>query len=123
MEECIMYDGFDLEKLIARCVTDEAKEQKTIDKLKTAQVNPELKLGGIIMTMYDGRTRLSYEVWQEVNKFYANSVFRTAIPRNSRLSEAPSFGQTVFEYAPESTGSLAYRAFAREFAGRFLTSN
>ena len=91
-----------------------------IEKLKTAQVNPGLQLGGIIMTMYDGRTRLSYEVWQEVNKFYANSVFRTAIPRNSRLSEAPSFGQTVFEYAPESAGSLAYRAFAREFAGRFL---
>ena len=92
-----------------------------IDKLKNAQVNPDLQLGGIVMTMYDGRTRLSYEVWQEVNQFYSDRVFRTAIPRNSRLSEAPSFGQTVFEYAPESSGSLAYRAFAKEFANRFLS--
>jgi chromosome partitioning protein len=94
-----------------------------IQKLKDAAVNPVLQLGGIIMTMYDSRMRLSYEVWQEVNRHYENKVFRTAIPRNSRLSEAPSFGQTIFEYAPESSGSLAYRAFAREFAHRFLTDH
>ena len=92
-----------------------------IEKLKQADVNPSLNLGGIVMTMYDSRTRLSYEVWQEVNRYYADKAFRTAIPRNARLSEAPSFGQTVFEYAPDSSGSLAYRAFAREFAGRFLS--
>jgi chromosome partitioning protein len=92
-----------------------------VEKLKTAQVNPNLELGGIVMTMYDSRTRLSYEVWQEVNKYYQGKVFRTAIPRNARLSEAPSFGQTVFEYAPDSSGSLAYRAFGREFANRFLS--
>ncbi len=91
-----------------------------VQKLKEAGVNQELELGGIVMTMYDSRTRLSYEVWQEVNKYYSGKVFRTAIPRNARLSEAPSFGQTVFEYAPESSGSLAYRAFAKEFAERFL---
>jgi chromosome partitioning protein len=92
-----------------------------VEKLKTAQVNPNLELGGIVMTMYDSRTRLSYEVWQEVNKYYQGKVFPTAIPRNARLSEAPSFGQTVFEYAPDSSGSLAYRAFGREFANRFLS--
>lgn len=91
-----------------------------VQKLKEAGVNQELELGGIVMTMYDSRTRLSYEVWQEVNKYYSGKVFRTAIPRNARLSEAPSFGQTVFEYAPDSSGSLAYRAFAKEFAERFL---
>ena len=91
-----------------------------MEKLKDAGVNQELELGGIVMTMYDSRTRLSYEVWQEVNKYYSGKVFRTAIPRNARLSEAPSFGQTVFEYAPDSSGSLAYRAFAKEFAERFL---
>ena len=91
-----------------------------VEKLKDAGVNQELELGGIVMTMYDSRTRLSYEVWQEVNKYYSGKVFRTAIPRNARLSEAPSFGQTVFEYAPESSGSLAYRAFAKEFAERFF---
>ncbi len=91
-----------------------------VQKLKEAGVNQELELGGIVMTMYDSRTRLSYEVWQEVNKYYSGKVFRTAIPRNARLSEAPSFGQTVFEYAPDSSGSLAYRAFAKEFAERFF---
>ena len=91
-----------------------------VEKLKDAGVNQELELGGIVMTMYDSRTRLSYEVWQEVNKYYSGKVFRTAIPRNARLSEAPSFGQTVFEYAPDSSGSLAYRAFAKEFAERFF---
>jgi len=94
-----------------------------VQKLKVAGVNSDLELGGIIMTMYDNRTRLSYEVWQEVNQYYENKVFRTAIPRNARLSEAPSFGQTVFEYAPDSSGSLAYRAFAREFSKRFLSEN
>lgn len=91
-----------------------------IERLKSAGVNPDLELGGIVMTMYNTRTRLSYEVWQEVNRFYKGKVFRTAIPRNARLSEAPSFGQTIFEYDPDCPGSLAYRAFAREFATRFL---
>ena len=94
---------------------------KVVQKIKDAGVNPSIELGGIVLTMYDSRTRLSYEVWQEVNRYYAGKVFGTAIPRNSRLSEAPSFGQTVFEYAPECSGSLAYRAFAREFLAKFLS--
>ncbi len=92
-----------------------------IDKLRDAGVNPRLSLGGIVMTMYDSRTRLSYEVWKEVNLHYHGKAFRTAIPRNVRLSEAPSFGQTIFEYDPNGLGSLAYRAFAKEFVDRFST--
>ena len=92
-----------------------------VQKLQEAGINTSLQIGGIVMTMYDSRTRLSYEIWQDVNQYYQGKVFRTAIPRNARLSEAPSFGQTVFEYAPDSSGSLAYRAFAREFAVRFLS--
>jgi len=92
-----------------------------VNRLKDAGVNSDLQLGGILMTMYDSRTRLSFEVWQEVNKYYAGKAFQTAIPRTTRLSEAPSFGQTIFEYSPDSPGSLAYRAFAREFAGKFLS--
>ena len=69
-----------------------------VQKLKDAGINESLELGGVVMTMYDSRTKLSYEVWQEVNKYYRDKVFKSAIPRNACLSEAPSFGQTIFEY-------------------------
>jgi len=95
---------------------------RVVNQLIEAGVNPALRLGGIVMTMYDTRTRLSLDVWHEANRHYANQVFKTAIPRAIRLSEAPSFGQTIFEYAPDSPGALAYRAFAREFAGRLLSA-
>jgi len=91
-----------------------------VSTIKENNINPELELGGIVMTMYDPRTKLSFEVWQEANRYYPNNVFRTAIPRNVKLSEAPSFGQTIFEYEPQSPGALAYRAFAREFVTKFI---
>jgi len=75
------------------------------------------------MTMYDNRTRLSYEVWQEVNQHYPKEIFGTAIPRTVRLSEAPSFGQTIFEYDPDGQGSKAYLAFAKEVQARFFVPN
>ena len=93
-----------------------------VRQLIEAGVSPQLRLGGILMTMYDNRTRLSLGVWHEANRHYASEVFKTAIPRTIRLSEAPSFGQTIFEYSPDSPGALAYRAFTREFVGRFLSS-
>ncbi len=93
-----------------------------VQDIKDNKINPSLELGGIVMTMYDPRTRLSFEVWQEVNKYYKEKTFRTAIPRNVQLSEAPSFGQTIFEYGPDSPGALAYRAFSREFTSRFLSA-
>ena len=94
-----------------------------IDQLKTAGANPLLSLGGIVMTMYDNRTRLSYEVWQEVANHYPKQAFRTAIPRTVRLSEAPSFGKTIFEYDPASLGAKAYSAFTKEVMARFLTES
>ena len=92
-----------------------------IDQLKHAGANPNLSLGGIVMTMYDNRTRLSYEVWQEVSTHYPDKVFKTAIPRTIRLSEAPSFGKTIFEYDPRSLGAQAYQALTKEVIGRFLS--
>lgn len=94
-----------------------------IEQLKRAGANPELSLGGIVMTMYDNRTRLSYEVWQEVSSHYPHKVFRTAIPRTIRLSEAPSFGKTIFEYDPGSLGAKAYSAFTKEVIERFLINS
>ena len=92
-----------------------------IEQLKSAGANPGLNLGGIVMTMYDNRTRLSYEVWQEVSNHYPEKVFRTAIPRTIRLSEAPSFGKTIFEYDPRSIGARAYLAFTKEVVNRFIS--
>ena len=74
------------------------------------------------MTMYDNRTKLSYEVWQEVINHYPDKVFRTAIPRTIRLSEAPSFGKTIFEYDSRSLGAQAYSAFTKEVINRFLVT-
>ena len=94
-----------------------------IEQLKSAGANPDLSLGGIVMTMYDNRTKLSYEVWQEVINHYPDKVFRTAIPRTIRLSEAPSFGKTIFEYDSRSLGAQAYSAFTKEVINRFLVTN
>ena len=93
-----------------------------IKQLKESGANPGLELGGIAMTMYDNRTRLSYEVWQEVNRHYPDQIFRTAIPRTVRLSEAPSFGKTIFQYDPNGIGSKAYMALAKEVKERFFHS-
>ena len=91
-----------------------------IKQLKESGANQELELGGIVMTMYDNRTRLSYEVWQEVNQHYPKEIFRTAIPRTVRLSEAPSFGKTIFQYDPNGIGSKAYLSFSKEVKTRFF---
>ena len=72
------------------------------------------------MTMYDGRLNLSKQVVEEVNSFFKEKLFKTFIHRNVRLSEAPSFGKTIFEYAPESLGAKAYLSFAREVVRRFI---
>lgn len=94
---------------------------KVIEQLKETGANSDIQLGGIAMTMYDNRTRLSYEVWQEVNKHYPAEIFRTAIPRTVRLSEAPSFGKTIFQYDPNGVGSKAYLALAKEVRARFFS--
>jgi chromosome partitioning protein len=94
-----------------------------VRQLKESALNPRLEIGGIVMTMYDNRTKLSYEVWEEVSNHYQGQVFRTVIPRTIRLSECPSFGKTIFEYDFNGPGSLAYGSFAREVKNKLLDPN
>ncbi len=86
---------------------------KTI-QLVQEYLNPALHIRGVMMTMYDSRTNLSRQVVEEVRRHFPNKVFKTIIPRNVRLSEAPSFGQPINFYAPQSPGAIAYQVLARE---------
>ena len=81
-------------------------------------LNNQLTIAGVVLTMYDGRTNLGQQVVEEVQEYFPNEAFRTIIPRNVRLSEAPSYGQTILHYAPNSAGALAYQALAEEFIQR-----
>ena len=81
-------------------------------------LNPKLEIEGVLMTMYDGRTNLSLQVVDEVKEYFKDKVYNTYIPRNVRLAEAPSYGQTIFEYAINSKGSQAYSEFSQEFIKR-----
>jgi len=81
-------------------------------------LNPALHLSAVLMTMYDSRTNLSQQVVDEVMKYFPDQVMKTRIPRSVRVSEAPSYGQTVMTYDPSSTGALAYLEAARELASR-----
>jgi len=80
-------------------------------------LNPNLRITGVLVTMFDGRTRLATEVLDEVNAYFPDQVFRTQIPRNIRLSEAPSYGKPVALFDVKSRGAQAYLALAREVAG------
>ena len=76
--------------------------------------NPALKLRGILLTLFDARVSLSYRVEQEVRRHFGTQVFKTIVPRNVRLSEAPSFGKTIFQYDPRCLGAMAYEQLAGE---------
>lgn len=76
--------------------------------------NPSIEVEGILLTMYDGRLRLTVQVVEEIKKFFPNKVFKTVIPRNVRLSEAPSYGQPVIYFDRSSRGSQAYTDLAKE---------
>ncbi len=89
----------------------------TIDLVRD-NLNPALTVDGIVLTMYDARTRLSADVADEVRRHLGASVYRTIIPRSVRLSEAPSYGQAIATYSPDSRGAQAYRALADEFLDR-----
>ncbi len=89
----------------------------TIERIKSAY-NPDLNILGVILTMFDGRTKLSQEVEDNVRQYFGDKVFWNVIPRNIRLAEAPSYGQTIFEYAPTSQGAAMYRRFAEEVMQR-----
>jgi chromosome partitioning protein len=84
--------------------------------LVTAELNPGLDVSTILLTMYDARTRLAAQVADEVRSHFGDKVLPTTIPRSVRVSEAPSYGQTVLTYDPGSTGALSYLEAARELA-------
>ncbi len=89
----------------------------TIDLVRDS-LNPGLSVLGVLLTMHDPRTNLSAQVVEEVRRHFPNLTFETVVPRNVRLTEAPSFGRTILEYDPTSRGALAYAALAHEVAAR-----
>jgi chromosome partitioning protein len=94
-----------------------ARLLNTLERVR-AQSNPDLRIFGLVMTMYDGRTTLAQQVAEEVRRHYPRLTFKTVIPRNVRLSEAPSFGRSILDYDPYSRGAQAYQALAMELASR-----
>lgn len=94
---------------------------RTLEAVKRA-LNPQLNLGGLLLTMYDNRTSLSRQVADEVRNHFANT-FETVIPRSVRLSEAPSHGLPINQYAASSPAALAYSAFADEVIKTFLPNH
>lgn len=81
-------------------------------------LNPSLDLLGVVLTMYDKRTSLSEQVMQELKQHFGDKLFKTVVPRNVRLAEAPSFGKTIFEHDRWSKGARAYKQLAKEVAKR-----
>jgi len=89
----------------------------TVSKVKTF-LNPSLKIDGGVLTMYDARINLSNQVRDEISRYYGARVYKTPVPRNVRLAEAPSFGQSIFTYDPSCRGAIAYFDLAVEFLVR-----
>lgn len=87
-------------------------------ELVSANLNPELTVSGVVLTMYDGRTKLSKEVAEQVREHFGEVAFDTVIPRSVRLSEAPSYGEPIEAFDPMSRGAIAYRQLGREFLTR-----
>ena len=94
---------------------------RVMTQLHDSGVNPRLELLGVVMTMYDGRTRLCPQVVSEVREYFGEKVFETQIPRTTRLAEAPSFGKPIIHYDKYSSGSAAYELLAQEFLARIET--
>ncbi len=78
-------------------------------------LNRSLEIEGVLLTMHDRRTSLSFQVIENIKKHFKGAVYKTVIPRNVRLAEAPSFGKTIFEYDKNSSGAVAYASLAEEF--------
>jgi chromosome partitioning protein len=87
-------------------------------QLVTTNLNPSLKVGGVVLTMYDGRTKLSKDVAQQVREHFGEITYRSVIPRSVRLSEAPSYGEPIEAFDPMSRGAIAYRHLGKEFRER-----
>lgn len=90
---------------------------QTIKRVQES-INPALRIGGIFFTMYDSRTKLANEVVKQVKSYFEDKVFATIIPRNVRLSEAPSYGQPICLYDSKSSGALSYEQLAKEVIAR-----
>jgi len=86
---------------------------QTVKRIKLA-LNPKLEIAGILLTMFDKRTNLSYQVAEEAEKYFRDLVFKTIVPRNIRLSEAPSFGKPILLYDATSAGAQSYFELAKE---------
>ena len=91
---------------------------RILNQIRDTGINPQLELLGIVMTMFDGRTRLSQNVVGEVREHFGDKIFDTLIPRTTRLAEAPSYGKPIITYDPYSAGSAAYEVLAIEVATR-----
>ena len=87
-------------------------------RMVKSRINKDLDTFGVLMTMYDSRTSLSNQVVDEVRNYFGDKTFKTLIPRTVKLSEAPSFGMPVIEYAPNNKGAKAYRELAKEVMKR-----
>lgn len=90
---------------------------KTVELVRR-EMNRNLQITGVILSMFDGRTNLGLQVVQEVKRFFGNKVFKTVIPKNVRLAEAPSYGLSIVDYDPSSKGAKAYKKLADEFIQR-----
>lgn len=86
---------------------------QTVKRIKRS-LNPNLKIAGILLTMFDKRTNLSFQVAEDAEKYFKDLVFKTMIPRNVRLSEAPSFGKPILLYDATSIGAKSYSNLAKE---------
>jgi len=92
-------------------------------ELVSGNLNPKLRIGGVVLTMFDGRTNLASDVVSQVREFFGEVAYRTVIPRSVRLSEAPSFGQPIEAFDPMSRGAISYRQLGREFIQRHGGAN
>ena len=99
-------------------VDREALREDLPQQIRDSGANSDVVLEGIIMTMADSRTNLSTMVINDVREYFPEVTYETIIPRNIRLGEAPSYGKSIIDYAPSSTGAAAYRALAEEFLRR-----
>jgi len=99
-----------------------AKIVHVIDQIRESGANPTIKLEGIVMTMYDGRTLLSRQVVEEVTQFFPEQIYSTIIPRSVRIGEAPSHGKTIFEHDSSGVGAQGYGNLADEFLKRHMVS-
>ena len=105
-------------KILGQFIRDISFENILAQKPIAGQMNPDIQVQGLLRTMYDPRNNLSIDVSSELVEHFGDRVYRTVIPRNVALAEAPSFGQSILEYNKNSRGSMAYLALAGEILRR-----